>query len=257
MKKLFLLAACGALFGVNAFAQQTFRLVSSEQKTVKPGDLTKAEARQTVGKKEHSNLTFTGREIHLVVLTGPEDDMLSYRVQGVRNPTLVIPAGATLNILFVNRDEDMKHDIRFGKVVGDFPIAPDVTNTAGSTRLDPKSDDDTMQAEEVVLTAVSTGTFNYFCSVRGHAKGGMRGNIVVGVKPDDKVKVPAKPGDGGMENMPGMNHKHGGMQMPSVTNIGDPMGRESSGTAWAPDSSPMYAHMKMFKDGGMLMLMGT
>jgi len=35
------------------------------------------------------------------------------------------------------------------------------------------------------------------------------------------------------------------------------MSRDSSGTAWAPDSSPMYAKTKMYEDGGMLMLMGT
>lgn len=46
-------------------------------------------------------------------------------------------------------------------------------------------------------------------------------------------------------------------EMSSTVDIGDPMSRESSGTSWVPDSSPMYAYMKHFKDGGMLMLMGT
>lgn len=47
------------------------------------------------------------------------------------------------------------------------------------------------------------------------------------------------------------------MEMRSVSNIGDPMARESSGTAWAPDSSPAYARMNMTKSGGMWMFMGT
>ncbi len=64
-----------------------------------------------------------------------------------------------------------------------------------------------------------------------------------GMKMDDK-----KPGD--MANMSGMK---GGMkmEMSSVTNIGDPMSRESSGTSWAADSSPMYAKTKMYETGGM------
>ncbi len=62
------------------------------------------------------------------------------------------------------------------------------------------------------------------------------------------------------KNMPGMDHTSEAKNthmMSSTVNIGDPMARESSGTSWAPDSSPMYAKMKHYKDGGILMLMGS
>jgi hypothetical protein len=54
-----------------------------------------------------------------------------------------------------------------------------------------------------------------------------------------------------------MNEPMHGMQMSmqSSINIADPMSRESSGTAWVPDSTPMYGYMKMFGDD-MLMLHG-
>src|SRR5947207_816672 len=45
------------------------------------------------------------------------------------------------------------------------------------------------------------------------------------------------------------------MTMQSSVNIADPMSRESSGTAWVPDSTPMYGRMWMFGDD-MLMLHG-
>src|SRR6202011_4725221 len=45
------------------------------------------------------------------------------------------------------------------------------------------------------------------------------------------------------------------MSMQSSVNIADPMNRESSGTAWVPDSTPIYGHMMMF-GGDMLMLHG-
>jgi len=46
------------------------------------------------------------------------------------------------------------------------------------------------------------------------------------------------------------------MMMQSSVNIADPMSRESSGTSWVPDSTPMYGKMFMFDDD-MLMLHGA
>ncbi|HEY0427935.1 MAG TPA: sulfocyanin-like copper-binding protein [Pyrinomonadaceae bacterium] len=301
MKKIFLLAIFALVFSVNAFAHETFKLVSSENKTLKLEDLIKIEAQRTLGKIDKTNLTFTEKEIRLVVLTGPEDDMLSYRIQGVRNPNLVVPTGATLKILFVNMDEDMRHDIRFGHVEGDFPVAPEIKETAGSERLTAKSEDGVLQAEEIVIQSIEDGAYKYFCSVRGHAKGGMWGNILVNVKPgadlkkaektvhvhtadedmdmnekktDEKKsndnmkdmkmddKKPSDMSDMKMDDkksddMPGMNMSSSKMVMSSVTDINSPMTRESSGTSWVPDSTPMYATTKMFKDGGMLMFHGN
>jgi hypothetical protein len=47
-----------------------------------------------------------------------------------------------------------------------------------------------------------------------------------------------------------------GMSMQSSVNVADGMSRESSGTSWAPDSTPMYGRMFMFGDD-MLMLHGA
>jgi hypothetical protein len=46
------------------------------------------------------------------------------------------------------------------------------------------------------------------------------------------------------------------MIMPSSLNIAEPMSRESSGSSWVPDSTPMYGRMLMFGDD-MLMLHGA
>jgi heavy metal-binding protein len=45
------------------------------------------------------------------------------------------------------------------------------------------------------------------------------------------------------------------MSIQSTVNLAEPMSRESSGTAWVPDSTPMYGQMFMFGDD-MLMLHG-
>lgn len=306
MKKFILLLFIALLFSANAFAHEAFTLVSSEKKSIKLSDLIAVEKERATGKKENSNLVFTEKEIRLVVKTGPEDDMLSYRILGMRNPNLIVPSGATLKILFVNSDEDMRHDVRFGHMAKDFDIAVDINETVGSNRLEHKAEDETMQAEEIVIKASEDGAYKYFCSIRGHAKGGMWGNIFVGVKPGENVKMAEKKphvhsadeekethspdemktdksdkkstdemsdmkmddkksdmsdmktddkNSDEMSNMPGMNH--GAMAMKSIVDVNAPMTRESSGTAWMPDSTPMYATMKMFGDGSMLMFHGN
>jgi hypothetical protein len=52
------------------------------------------------------------------------------------------------------------------------------------------------------------------------------------------------------------HESHQQMSMESSVNIADPMSRESSGTSWVPDSTPMYGHMFMFGES-MLMLHGA
>ena len=290
MKRFIFLSTLALIFSVNALAHNAFTLVSSEKKRLKESDVAGLQKQQDAGKTSELDLEFVTQEIRLVVVTGPEDDMLSYRISGIRNPNLVVPSGATLRILFINLDGDMTHDIRFGRVMGDFLSAPDITETAGTGRLTAKTADGILQAEEIVIKATEDGAYRYFCSVRGHAKGGMWGNIFVGVKPGANVKMAPKsqhvhsPDEDKMENMPGMNKeenkkpdnmknmdmgdksdqvpgmsnmKRDQMEMSSTINIGEPMTREGSGTAWLPESSPMYARTKMFSDGSMLMFHGT
>lgn len=285
MKNIILLLFFALITSADAFAHEAFKLVSSEKKTLKLAELIEIEKGRTLGKKDNQNLTFTEKEIRLVILTGPEDDMLSYRVQGLRNPNMIVPSGATLKILFVNKDIDMRHDVRFGHVEGEFAVAVETKGTAGSNILTAMSEDKTMQAEEIVIQATEDGAYKYFCSVRGHAKGGMWGNVLVGVtstkdlktaekkehvhSPDEDMEMPSeskkpnemkdmKPDDKKpMSDMPGMSHDHDAMKMAAVTDLNVPMSQESSGTAWVPESTPMFARMKMFRDGSMLMFHGN
>lgn len=287
----------------NVYAHSAFTLVSSEKKTIRERELSELSRSQTRGTISGHDLTFAQAEVRLIVVTGPEDDMLSYRIQGVRNPNLVVPAGTVLRILFVNADVDMRHDVRFGHVTGEFAIAPEIASTAGSIKLTSRREGDILEAEELVIKSNDPGAYKYFCSVRGHAKGGMWGNIFVGVTPGPNTKVaektehvhspaeeddphdhaapkasptPAKPGEHTHEqkapapspSATPAEHQHGDSpqtaaghtghtEMRSSINIGEPMSREGSGTSWIPDASPTHAYMKMFDDGGMLMLHGT
>lgn len=115
-----------------------------------------------------------GDSIDLIIRTGPESDMLSYRIQGIRNPTLVVRAGSTMHILFVNVDDDMFHDIRMGDVK-----PPDTVGTAGSARLPHSEEEDNYSAQELTIKVGEAGKYPYFCSYKTHAANGMRGWIIV------------------------------------------------------------------------------
>lgn len=61
----------------------------------------------------------------------------------------------------------------------------------------------------------------------------------------------------GHQHHPGMTMEEGTMSfMPSSVNLADPMSRAGSGTAWQPDSTPMYGAM-LHKGGNMIMLHGA
>ena len=89
MKRIILLALIGMLSVIGAYGHEAFTLVSSEKLTVTSAQLLELQKQASVGKAEGTNLTFTDSSIKLVVVTVPEDDMLSFRIQGMRNPTIV------------------------------------------------------------------------------------------------------------------------------------------------------------------------
>ncbi len=153
--------------------------------------------------KDKNTLTFSQNDIQLVVRTGPDDDMLSYRIQGLRNPTIVVPVMTTIKVLFVNTDEDMSHDFRLGIAKVPFTAHPDVSKTAGSDQLLPEAQE-TYNAQEFSYHVHSKSTFQYFCSVSSHAKNGMWGTVVVGDGPIPAPNKQMPKMDHDMKNMPGM-----------------------------------------------------
>jgi hypothetical protein len=226
-----------------AFAQGTpFTLIESHERTIPKAQFESIEAAQPKLQVSDNALILAGSADTIVVRTGPDDDMLSYRIQGLRNPTLVVHAGATVQILFANVDDDMPHDMRFGGV-----LIPDTAGTVGTTRQ-LYSENDQYSAEEITIRALMPGYYPYFCSYRDHAVKGMRGWMVVtqaGATMDEMMHASmsvAMSGVGGKMNMSGIL-------------LTEPMAQEGSGTSWQPASSPEYMAMQQAGDW-MLMLHG-
>ncbi len=164
-------------------AASQFTLIRSASKTLTPAALSAAEKTQTPGavSPDGKTLTFTQKTVRLVAETGPENDMLSYRIGGLRNPTLVFAADAAVTVLFVNTDDDMAHDIRFGPALSAYPnmMAAYVKSSIGTLELAHKSEAVLHGAELTLQMPAAPGIYAYFCTVRGHAQGGMAGKVIV------------------------------------------------------------------------------
>ena len=162
----------------------TFTLLGAKPATLTRAELTAAQKTATPGhiSADKKTLAFSGKTVRLVENTWPDNDMLSYRIDGLRNPTLVVPRGATIKILFVNTDEDMLHNIRFGAWQGTWPsvfTAAFVKKSVGAPPL-PHISKTVLPGEQMTLRIpAKPGTYAYFCTVRGHAPGGMWGKIIV------------------------------------------------------------------------------
>jgi rusticyanin len=164
-------------------AQATGAFVVTGAKTKTLSDVQAAAAQKTTTRGAKSpdkkTLIFHGKSVRLVVATGPEDDMLSYRIGGLKNPTISVAPGTLLRILFINTDEDMTHDLRFTSHKAPFDTHVDRAGTTGSALLAHRAAK-SLHAEELSVRAPTRrGRYSYLCTVPGHAAGGMYGAIVV------------------------------------------------------------------------------
>lgn len=124
-------------------------------------------------------LLFKTPFIMLTVHTGPAKDMFSYRIQGLRNPTIVVPKGATIDLTFVNNDPAMSHDIRFG-ITPNYKGSSLKRNLGVGSPILSHEKNGVYSIERILMhSPASDGTFAYFCTVQNDAAKGMHGKFIV------------------------------------------------------------------------------
>ena len=162
-------------------ANNGFKVEGSVAKTMTVSSLAKAEKSATAGvvSADKKTLSFAGADVHIVVRTGPEEDMLSYRIQGLRNPTIKVAAGSKLTVLFVNSDEDMFHNFRVTDKAPRYDAKMTGVTSIGSKELRHRTAKAIFGEEMAFRTPKSTGNYYYVCTVAGHAAAGMYGAIRV------------------------------------------------------------------------------
>jgi rusticyanin len=129
-----------------------------------------------------NRVTFTTTTAAFPVVANPSMPAENFRVAGLTNPTIVVPAGAKVSIELVNADTDMAH----GLVVtgsGTTSWMPMMTASpafSGSALwFLGEATSAGMHEGTLTFTAGQAGTYQYLCPVPGHAQEGMAGTLTV------------------------------------------------------------------------------
>jgi rusticyanin len=128
-------------------------------------------------------ITFTTGSVHLVALAspagGPDE---TFRIAGLVNPAVIVPAGAQVAIQVVNADPDTAHGLVITASHDTSSPMPMMTSGPafpGSAVWflgNPTSAG--MHTATLTFTA-APGTYQYLCPVPGHAQKGMAGTFTV------------------------------------------------------------------------------
>jgi len=128
-------------------------------------------------------VTFTAANVKLAVLASPSMPAESYRVAGMTNPAISVPAGAHVTIELVNADGDTAHGLVVmpaGAARSFMPMmtaAPSFTGAALWFLGKPTAAG--MHAATMTFTVTAPGSYQYLCPVPGHAQQGMAGTFTV------------------------------------------------------------------------------
>jgi rusticyanin len=133
--------------------------------------------------KAARTITFTTATVNLTVLASPSMPAESFRIAGMTDPTVSVPAGARVTIELVNADADMAHGLVImpaGTARSYMPMmtaAPAFTGSALWFLGKPTSAG--MHAGTLTFTAATPGSYQYLCPIPGHAQEGMAGTFTV------------------------------------------------------------------------------
>lgn len=182
MKALMLVPMMAIAISVAAVSSADGFTVSGAKKlTMTASSLASSKKKATTGSisSDKKSITYSASSVQLVVETGPKNDMMSYRIQGLRNPTLVLKGGATVHIQFVNTDDDMLHSLRFTSKAAPFDAKIGTKSSVGSADLKPMSGKSFFGQEFTLKAPSKKGSYSYICTTSGHAAAGMYGTVTV------------------------------------------------------------------------------
>lgn len=128
-------------------------------------------------------ITFTSRDVSLVVLASPSMPAESFQIAGMTNPAISVPAGTHVTITLINADTGMAHGLVITATSASQSLMPMMTTAPAFTESalwflgEPTAAG--MHEGTLSFTAATPGSYQYLCPVPRHAQEGMTGTFTV------------------------------------------------------------------------------
>jgi len=136
--------------------------------------------------KNNNTIIYNTTNVFILIEGGPMNapSMYSFEIYGLFNPTIIVPNGSKITIMFVNIDTDQHHNVAITRYL------PQETGMMGSMMLPlafpgascpilPPLTNQTHYFSFFSFIANEIGNFYYVCEVPGHAENGMYGYFIV------------------------------------------------------------------------------
>jgi rusticyanin len=142
--------------------------------------------------KAKNEVVFRGNRISLAMAAvQPGSPDTTFEVEGLVDPTIVVPTGSLVTLTLLNMDygANMDHGVVITPIRPPYPVLsmmglPD--SFTGVPVLAPRDSDNAKQARypeaSVTFRAGSPGTYYYLCQYYDHASKGMYGRFIVSAK---------------------------------------------------------------------------
>ncbi|MHB8252603.1 MAG: rusticyanin [Acidiferrobacter sp.] len=131
------------------------------------------------GKVSGKTVTYSGKVAHVVIAAVlPGFPFPSFEIHHVKNPTLQIPAGATVDFTFINTNKGFGHSFDVTKKAPPYAVMPMIDPVSSGTGFSPVPKGGKFAYADFTWHPAA-GTYYYVCTIPGHAATGMYGKIVV------------------------------------------------------------------------------
>lgn len=134
--------------------------------------------------RQANTVTYHGTQVQIVAVASPDTGPdMTWNVDGLVNPTVVVPQGAAVTVAFYNADAGTWHGWELTTATPPFTAMPMMQGSvafpgafampvAGATAQ-------SWSGRTLHFSAAEAGTFFYLCPVPKHAEQGMYGEFVV------------------------------------------------------------------------------
>ena len=178
---------CGGMMGGAGGAGMMSHAVGNPVQSVSPAvarTLSATEAASARVDRRTNTVTYQRGQVALVALASPDTGRdMTWTIDGLVNPTVVVPAGARVTVHVFNADGETVHGWELtttpppyaDMAMMDVALARPAAFALPLSHATPQR----WLGRTVQFTVARAGTYYYLCPVKGHAQQGMYGRLIV------------------------------------------------------------------------------